>query len=129
MNEELQKQLAQVISSMATSVGEVKDFSVAQLPDIAQQYINYGIVSSAVWVVLCAIIAVVSIKILFSSVKKMNESYDFDDFDDYNLILLTSASIGGVLSATFFFFDLHNLILVLTAPKVWFILQIKELLS
>lgn len=65
MNEELQKQLAQVISSIVTSVGEVKDFSVAQLPDIAQQYINYGIVSSAVWVVLCTIIAVVSIKVLF----------------------------------------------------------------
>lgn len=129
MNEELQKQLAQVISSIVTSVEEVKDFSVAQLPDIAQQYINYGIVSSVVWVVLCVIIAAVSIKILFSSVKKTNESYDFDDFDDYNFILLTSASIGGVLSATFFFFDLHNLILVLTAPKVWFILQIKELLA
>lgn len=125
MNEELQKQLAQVISSIVTSVGEVKDFSVAQLPDIAQQYINYGIVNSAFWVVLCAIIAVVSIKILIFSVKKINESYKNDAY-----IPVTFFSfIGTAFSTMIFFVNLHNLILVLTAPKVWFILQIKELLA
>jgi hypothetical protein len=125
MNDELQKQLAQVISSIVTSVGEVKDFSVAQLPDIAQQYINYGIVSSAVWVVLCAIIAVVSIKFLMLSVKKINESYTNDAY----IPVAISSFLGTTLSTIFFFVNLHNLILVLTAPKVWFILQIKELLA
>ena len=125
MNEELQKQLAQVISSIVTSVGEVKDFSVAQLPDIAQQYINYGIVSSAVWVVLCAIIAVVSIKILIFSVKKINESYNNDSYFPVAFF----SFFGSVLPTIVFFVNLHNLILVLTAPKVWFILQMKELLA
>ena len=125
MNEELQKQLAQVISSIVTSVGEVKDFSVAQLPDIAQQYINYGIVSSAVWVVLCAIITVVSIKFLMLSVKKMNESYTNDAY----IPVAIFSFLGFIFSTIFFFFNLHNLILVLTAPKVWFILQMKELLA
>ena len=125
MNEELQKQLAQVISSIVTSVGEVKDFSVAQLPDIAQQYINYGIVSSAVWVVLCAIIAVVSIKILIFSVKKINESYNNDAY----IPVVVFSFFGSFFPTIFLFVNLHNLILVLTAPKVWFILQMKELLS
>ena len=125
MNDELQKQLAQVIGSIVTSVGEVKDFSVAQLPDIAQQYINYGIVSSAAWVVLCAIIAVVSIKFLMLSVKKMNESYTNDAY----IPVAIFSFLGTVLSTLVFFVNLHNLILVLTAPKVWFILQMKELLS
>ena len=124
MNEELQKQLAQVISSIVTSVGEVKDFSVAQLPDIAQQYINYGIVMSSVWVVLCAIIAVVSIKFMDFSVKKIRNDEDF-----YHLLLSTCSGFVSVISTFYFFFNLHNLILVLTAPKVWFILQIKELLA
>ena len=125
MNEELQKQLAQVISSIATSVGEVKDFSVAQLPDIAQQYINYGIVSSAAWVVLCAIIAVISIKFLTLSFKKLNEPYDNDAY----IPVAVFSFLGTVLFTIFFFVNLHDLILVLTAPKVWFILQIKELLA
>ena len=125
MNEELQKQLAQVISSIATSVGEVKDFSVAQLPDIAQQYINYGIVSSAAWVVLCAIIAVISIKFLTLSFKKLNEPYDNDVY-----IAFAVFSFFGIILSTIFFLDnLHDLILVLTAPKIWFILQIKELFA
>jgi len=125
MNDELQKQLAQVISSIVTSVGEVKDFSVAQLPDIAQQYINYGIVSSAVWVVLCTIITVVSIKFLMLSVKKINESYTNDAY----IPVAIFSFFGTALSTIFFFVNLHDLILVLTAPKVWFILQIKELLA
>jgi hypothetical protein len=125
MNDELQKQLAQVISSIVTSVGEVKDFSVAQLPDIAQQYINYGIVSSAVWVVLCAIIAVISIKFLTLSFKKLNEPYDNDAY----IPVAVFSFFGIILSTIFFFVNLHDLILVLTAPKVWFILQIKELLA
>lgn len=122
MNEELQKQLAQVISSIVTSVGEVKDFSVAQLPDIAQQYINYGIVSSAVWVVLCTIIAAVSIKVLIFSFKKLNEPYD-------NGAYIAVAIFSFFVSTIFFLVNLHDLILVLTAPKVWFILKIKELLA
>ena len=125
MNDELQKQLAQVIGSIVTSVGEVKDFSVAQLPDIAQQYINYGIVSSAVWVVLCTIIAAVSIKVLFFSFKKLNEHYDNDAY----IPVAVFSFFGTVLFTIFFFVNLHDLILVLTAPKVWFILQIKELLA
>lgn len=125
MNEELQKQLSQILGAIVTSVGEVKDFSVSQLPDIAQQYINYGIVSSAVWVVLCAIIAVVSIKILIFSVKKMNESYDNEGYIPVSVF----SFFGSVLSINFFVINLHNLILILTAPKVWFILQIKDLIS
>lgn len=125
MNEELQKQLAQVISSIATSVGEVKDFSVSQLPDIAQQYINYGIVSSAAWVVLCAIIAAVSIKVLIFSFKKLNEPYDNEAYISVSIF----SFFGTALSTFFFLVNLHDLILVLTAPKVWFILQIKELFA
>lgn len=43
MNDQLQAQLSQILAQIMVSVGEVKDFSVAQLPDIAQQYITYGI--------------------------------------------------------------------------------------
>jgi hypothetical protein len=125
MNEELQKQLAQVISSIATSVGEVKDFSVSQLPDIAQQYINYGIVSSATWVVLCVIIAAVSIKVLIFSFKKLNEPYVNEAYIPVSFF----SFIGTALSTFFFFVNVHDLIMVLTAPKVWFILQIKELFA
>lgn len=125
MNNELQKQLAQILGAIMTSVGEVKDFSVSQLPDIAQQYINYGIVSSAVWFVLCVIGAVVSVKVLTFSVKKLNESYNnegYIPFSVFSFIGTVGFSIGSLV-------NLHNLILVLTAPKVWFILQIKELVS
>ena len=40
MNDELQSQLAQILNQITTSISEAKDFSVSQLPDIAQQYIT-----------------------------------------------------------------------------------------
>jgi hypothetical protein len=49
MNEQLQAQLSQVLAQIMVSVGEVKNFSVAQLPDIVQQYIQYGIYSSILY--------------------------------------------------------------------------------
>lgn len=43
METELQNQIASILAIISNSVQEVKDFTVSQLPDIAQQYITYGI--------------------------------------------------------------------------------------
>ena len=122
MNEQLQAQLAQVLSAIMTSVGEVKDFSVAQLPDIAQQYITYGIWVSSFWVVVSGLAAIIS----WVCVYKICNKYGF--CDDRGVIALPFISIG-VVSIIPLLNNLHNLILVTTAPKVWFILEIKNLIN
>lgn len=105
-----------------TSVGEVKDFSVAQLPDIAQQYITYGIVINSVWVVANLITMVVSLTITYKMFRRWNGN---GEWIVYSFIPIAFA----LVSAATFVGNLHSLILVLTAPKVWFILEIKNLIS
>lgn len=122
MNEQLQAQLAQVLSAIMTSVGEVKDFSVAQLPDIAQQYITYGIVMSSVWVVVSLIAIIILLTIIYKLFRRWNGESDWIMFVAFPIALLFPTGLA-------FFENLHNLILVLTAPKVWFILEIKNLIS
>lgn len=122
MNAELQAQITQILSAITTSVGEVKDFSVSQLPDIAQQYINYGIVMSSVWVALNAITLIVCLVITHKIYKRWNG-------EDETIMLVIPFIAGFVGSICAFCFNLHDLILVLTAPKVWFILQLKDLIS
>lgn len=122
MNEQLQAQLAQVLSAIMTSVGEVKDFSVAQLPDIAQQYITYGIWVSSFWVVVSVLAAIIFWVCVYTIFSK------YGLYDDRNVIVLPFISFG-VVSIISLLTNLHNLILVTTAPKVWFILEIKNLIN
>lgn len=122
MNEQLQAQLTQVLSAIMTSVGEVKDFSVAQLPDIAQQYITYGIWVSSFWVVVSVLAAI----IFWVCVYRIFSKYGL--YDDRNEIVVPFIGFG-IFSIISVLVNLHNLILVTTAPKVWFILEIKNLIN
>jgi hypothetical protein len=123
MNAQLQAQLSQILAQIMVSVGEVKDFSMKELPDIAQQYITYGIWTSAIYTAICAIIIIACLIIgykihLYAS--KYNEDYYV------SLMILLAPLLFSVMGL---FDNIHNLIMVLTAPKVWFILEIKNLLS
>lgn len=122
MNEQLQAQLTQVLSAIMTSVGEVKDFSITQLPDIAQQYITYGIVMCSIGVVVNLIVTIVLLTITQKMFRRWN--------GESNCIMLVGIPITfSIATIASFFSNLHSLILVLTAPKVWFILEIKNLIS
>lgn len=122
MNDQLQAQISQILAQIMVSVGEVKDFSVQQLPDIAQQYINYGIWTSGIYSVISFIFLVAFIILAYKCLKRARND------DDY-IPLFILPFLLGVLSIVSFFHNLHNFILVMTAPKVWFILELKNLLS
>lgn len=124
MNDQLQAQVTQILSQIMVSVGEVKDFSMQQLPEIAQQYVQYGIVSSIFFSVICLVILIGSSVALRISIKKQACS-GIDDW--FALSVVSGLAIS--LSFPFLCTNIHNLILALTAPKVWFILQLKEMIS
>jgi hypothetical protein len=121
MNEKLQAQISQILAQIMVSVGEVKDFSMSQLPDIAQQYLTYGLWSTIFYTVISAVILIVSAIVWYKIWK-----YVPHDSDDILFLMIPSASL--VASITGLFHNLHQLILILTAPKVWFLLEIKNIL-
>lgn len=126
MNQQLQAQLSQILAQIMVSVSDVKDFSVQQLPDIAQQYVTYGIWSNILYCVILATVIFLCLILgrgMLKWVAKNRTSYD-----DPSVILIIPFVIL-IISSLVFFVKLHELILVLTAPKVWFILEIKNLLS
>ncbi len=123
MNDQLQAQISQIIAQIMVSVGEVKDFSMSQLPDIAQQYITYGVWKTGITSVILFIAIIASIFVARSGIKDLNHNYEIG-------IPKTMASIfGGLLSMGFFIDNLHSFILVMTAPKVWFLLEIKNIIN
>lgn len=124
MNEQLQAQITQILSQIMVSVGEVKDFSVAQLPDIAQQYITYGLWSNAFYAVFSALVVIVCIGLIWGIVKYCIKNEDGDTI----MAAMLPFPIGFFSFLTLLN-KIHNLIMVLTAPKVWFLLELKNLLS
>jgi hypothetical protein len=44
MKDELQSKLVEVLAGISEGVAQAKDFAVEQLPDVAQQYIMFGMV-------------------------------------------------------------------------------------
>jgi hypothetical protein len=121
MNEKLQAQISQILAQIMVSVGEVKDFSMSQLPDIAQQYLTYGLWSTVFYVAISLVVLIVSVIAWYKIWK-----YVPHDSDDILFLMIPSVSL--VVSITGLFNNLHQLILILTAPKVWFLLEIKNIL-
>ena len=127
MNDELQSQLSQILNQITTSVGEVKDFSVAQLPDIAQQYIRYGLWSSAFGAIASGVAALVMLALCLHFYRGGSNT-DFRYRDDWFMGVAFFGSFS-IIPLMFVIGEVRNLILITTAPKVWFILEIKNLIS
>ena len=134
MNSELQEQLSQILTQITTSVSQVADFSVAQLPEIAQQYITYGVWSN-IFTAIIQVVILIGLGILTTKsikrgqqINKESRSYYVNDGDLYIIgaVFLGIFAFGDIM---FFIDTARNLILALTAPKVWFILEIKHLIS
>jgi hypothetical protein len=121
MNEKLQAQISQILAQIMVSVGEVKDFSMSQLPDIAQQYLTYGLWSTVFYTAICLVFLIVSAIVWY-------KIWKYVPHDREEIISLMIPSATGMISFITLFHNIHQLILILTAPKVWFLLEIKNIL-
>jgi hypothetical protein len=121
MNEKLQAQISQILAQIMVSVGEVKDFSMSQLPDIAQQYLTYGLWSTVFYTAICLVFLIVSAIVWY-------KIWKYVPHDREEIIFLMIPSATGMISIISLFHNIHQLILILTAPKVWFLLEIKNIL-
>ena len=124
MNDQLQAQITTILAQIATSIGELKDYSVEQLPDIAQQYITYGIWINSIYVGISFVFWIISSIVAYKAFRNLGKWGD-----EFVVLYAVFGCAVGIISMVAFFGNLHNLILVTTAPKVWFILELKNLIS
>ncbi len=100
MKQELQDQLVGILSSISNTVGQAKDFALAQLPDIAQSYVLYGRISLTLYVVLSLVVLAASIYGVKPIVKAVEE-----DNPALGIPLIIGCLVGGVVGIFTFFFD------------------------
>ena len=123
MNDELQSKLVEVLTGISEGVSQAKDFAIEQLPDVAQQYIMFGMV----WETTLLVIYAVLITLIAFGLWKMWRSdtchYGAVDF----AIFFGGGSLVGLLIA--FVNQLKPVLLVWFAPKLYLLQGIAGLVK
>ena len=122
MNEELQKQLANVIGGITQAVGKGADFALSQLPDIAQQYVAYGRALSTAWMLFGLAMAVLA---AFLIKKACNEETD----DTESVYLAAFGCLSGFVALITVVITSNQFVLVWFAPKIYVLQGLAGLLK
>ena len=135
MNEQLETQLVEILQSVSTSVGDAKEFIIAELPDVVQQVLSWYTVLSVVENILAILLLIVigyMIRNMILKPKSMNTanlvqrlSFMKDPYAENGIEY--SPAVLLVIAVTFGLFlvamsKLNIVFLkILIAPKLWLI--------
>ncbi len=124
MKEELQNKAVEILTSLQTTVSEAKGFTLTQLPDVANQYISYGIASNVTYSVLYLTFAAGFCWIACWCRRELSSRESEP---------LCAGMTGSIVAALFFLYHfvvgLEETIMVIFAPKVWLILELSKLIK
>ena len=134
MNEQLQAQFIQIIQSVSESAASAKNFVLAELPDVAQQVINWYLFKSVFENIIALIWIIFAIYLLTKLFQvPVNKSkankfqlfcYEFtSDGETQELMPTVFIPVGAIiicvlLSISYFNMDCFKIII---APKLWLI--------
>ena len=120
MKEELQSKFVEILTNIQDATGKAADFAMAELPDIAQQYLYFGRVFETFMFVILTVIIGLLVWLTFWIAKNA------DQFDN------AAAIIPGIFSFVVFLLwcsQLKDVLLVWFAPKVWLITELAKLIK
>jgi hypothetical protein len=120
MQEELQGKLVEILTQIQSTVGQAKDFTLQQLPDIAQSYIYYGMAINTMLVFISLVLLAIG---LWFFKKGKFDAYSGPDGS------LWGALIFFIFGVTQFALHISEFLLVWFAPKVWLLKEIAVLLK
>lgn len=129
MNQSLQDQLAKVIQTLAASVQKTADFAVAELPDIANQYLMYGRVQATLVFMLFLSCFIISLAISLKCGYLSKAVDRWEDWTDSRTNAAVIGSFGALISGTITLCIAPNFLLVWIAPKVWLIREFINLVK
>ena len=124
MNDQLQAQVTTILKQFSDGISTVGDVAMKELPDIAQQYITYGFfkgILASIIATSCMIACIYSMFLVPKVVERTG--------NDEAYMLFLPAGMLTVLSATLAYTNVQNLLLNVFAPKLWLLLEIKNLIS
>lgn len=129
MNDELQNKLAEVLGGIAEGVTQAKDFAVEQLPDVAQQYIMFGIVWETAAFVMLAVATGLFTWMVLRGWKLWSDDESSHHDADKGQMMMMFGSIPGIFTAISSIVQLKAVLLVWFAPKLYLLQGIAGLVK
>ena len=129
MKENLTLKVDEILTSMQNAVGKAGDFAMEQLPDIAQNYVIYGRISSIV-ILLAHILFIFGFAFITRWLIKNPWKGEFGDERGLSNSISIFLSVVLVIILIFTAVNQINaILLVWLAPKVWLLKEIAYLIK
>lgn len=116
MKEQLQGKLVEILTGIQGAVGKASDFAMEQLPDIAMQYIYFSISAYCLGMITFGIASY----FIYRMTKKLYE-------EDEGACVLSGMFFLGTTSIALY--NVHMLLMVVLAPKVYLLKEIAGMLK
>ena len=129
MNEELQNKALEILTQIQSGVQAAGNLAASELPDIARQYIIYGLVKNwFITITSLVCIAIFTIMLIKKFRQPWSEPWSEPWLEPYGI---TSAGLCGLsylvillVSSSIFCSNISSTLLVTFAPKVWLIQEL-----
>lgn len=125
MNDQLQAQVTTILKQFSDGLSTVGDVAIKELPEIAQQYIAYGFWKGILGISISGSFLIASIVAFFMILRWGKKCHG----DGSVFLVLVFPITGIIFSLGVLYSNLENLILNLNAPKLWLLLEIKNMIS
>lgn len=135
MNEQLETQLVEILQSVSTSVGDAKEFMIAELPDVVQQILSWYTILSIVNNIIGIILLIAMYYIIRNMLVKpksmstanivqrlsfMKENYVENGIEYSPGVLLWASTVLVMFASAMSTLNIVFL-KILIAPKIWLI--------
>lgn len=128
MNEELQKKLVEILSSIQEAAKAGGDFAMSQLPDIAQSYLTYGRITSTSATLLSFVLFLCCLYAFLWGIFSKGKDHYGGMAEGRSVAIMAGCFFGaGTLTATWI--NASTAMLVWFAPKVWLLKEIARMLK
>lgn len=130
MKEELQRQLAQIIAAIHGQASSTGDFWVERLPSVAQQYIAYGRAQAIIDIVMPVLGLLLAAWLIKHERMHFGAPLDIKSKGALISVLINTVAAGlGTYSVIMFVNATHAAALVWSAPKVWLLRELANIIK
>lgn len=130
MKEELQRQLAQIIAAIHSQVSSTGDFWIERLPSVAQQYIAYGRAQAVIDIIMPALGLLLAAWLIKHERMHFGAPLDIKSKGALISVLINTVAAGlGTYSVIMFVHATHAAALVWSAPKVWLLRELANIIK
>jgi hypothetical protein len=130
MKEELQRQLAQIIAAIHGQASSTGDFLIERLPSVAQQYIAYGRAQAVIDIIMPVLGLLLAAWLIKHERMHFGAPLDIKSKGALISVLINTVAAGlGTYSVIMFVNATHAAALVWSAPKVWLLRELANIIK